>query len=99
MFKKNKNKLENPWKNVEKTQKIWYSRKVTKNSFIYNIGGINMVSVIAHGIRDEKKLKELIKFSETNDVVVENIGQPNMHVKCKDLKIANKLSQKIISLK
>ena len=58
-----------------------------------------MVSVIAHGIRDEKKLNELVKFSELNNAVVENIGQSNMHVKCKDLKTANKLSKKVISLK
>ena len=58
-----------------------------------------MVSVIAHGIRDKNKLDELIKFSEANNAVVENIGQPNMHVKCKDLKTADKLSEKAISLK
>ena len=58
-----------------------------------------MVSVIAHGIRDKSKLSELVKFAESNNAVVENIGQPNMHVKCNDLKIADKLSEKVISLK
>lgn len=57
-----------------------------------------MVSVIAHGI-SKSKLNELTKFAEANDAVVENIGQPNMHVKCNDLKTADKLSQKVISLK
>ena len=58
-----------------------------------------MVSVIAHGIRDKSKQSELVKFAEKNNAVVENIGQPNMHVKCKDLKTADKLRDKAISLK
>lgn len=57
-----------------------------------------MISVIAQNV-PKNKIEELRKFAEKYDAFIENEGEPNMHVKCNDLKAAKKIGEKIISLK
>lgn len=57
-----------------------------------------MIAVIASGITDPNKLRKLTEFAKENESEIKKSGN-NMYVECPDLKIAKKVSQKVLSLK